>query len=62
MLLKLNAECCCCIVNVWEHQPVPLYVKTFVKLTDVEFSFLRTSLRNSMSRSKYQSYESLTEL
>ena len=32
MLLKLNDEWCC-IVNVWEHQPVLLYEKTFVKLT-----------------------------
>ena len=52
MLLKLNDEWCC-IVNVWEHQPVLLYEKTFVKLTDMVFSFLRTSLRSSMSYSKY---------
>ena len=44
MLLKLNDEWCC-IVNVWEHRPVLLCEKTFVKLTDMVFSFLRTSLR-----------------
>ena len=55
-MLSVAAALLMCVV--WEHQPVPLYVKTFMKLTDMEFSFLRTSLRNSMSNSKYQSYES----